>query len=58
MLAYDSDEDKTPEGPLGEQMLKVFKALALAELDLTVSPRGEVTAVAFSPDGSRVASTS
>jgi hypothetical protein len=40
---YDSKDGKEPEGPIGKIMTPIFKALAGAEIGLTMDPQGKVS---------------
>lgn len=42
-VEYDSKEDKEPEGPVGKIMAPIFKALAGAEIGLSMDPQGKVS---------------
>src|SRR5262249_38285939 len=42
-VEYDSKEDKAPEGPLGKIMTPIFRALAGAEIGLTMDTQGKVS---------------
>ena len=44
-LDYDSKDDKDVEGPLGKFMMPILKALAGAEIGLTMDPQGKISDV-------------
>lgn len=44
-IEYDSEDGKVPEGPLAALMLKSIQPLVGAELEQTLTPRGEVSNV-------------
>jgi hypothetical protein len=44
-VVYDSKDGKAPEGPIGQAIEPVFKALAALEYQLTMDARGEISDV-------------
>jgi hypothetical protein len=49
-IDYDSKEDKLPEGPIGQLIGPIFKAMAGTEISLTMTPRGESKDVKISEE--------
>jgi hypothetical protein len=41
-IAYDSKDGKDPEGPFGQAMGPILKAMAGSEFEMTMTPRGEI----------------
>ncbi len=44
-VEYDSQNGKVPEGPIGQSIGPIYKALTGAEISLTMSPQGKITDV-------------